>query len=76
MGRRTEAAPDIAIGGIDLENGAQVLDGSGEGVLCAQDAGHALHGRDRPLIELEGLFVALHSAVVVLHLLREGTCGA
>lgn len=70
--RLTEAAPDIAVGRVDLENGAQILDRGREGILCSQDAGDALHGRHRPLVEFQGLFVALYGAVVVLHLFGEG----
>lgn len=65
----TKAAPNIAVGRIDLEDGAQILDGRGEGVLGAQDARNALHSGDRPLVVLQGLLVALHGAVKVLHLL-------
>jgi hypothetical protein len=70
----TEAAPNITIGGIDLQNGAQVLYSSREGILGAQDTCDPLHGWDRPLVELQSLLVALHGTVVVLHLLRERAC--
>jgi hypothetical protein len=70
----TETAPNVAIGLIDFEDSAQVLDSCREGVFGAQDACDTLHSWHRPLVELQGLFVALHGTVVVLHLLREGAC--
>jgi hypothetical protein len=71
----TEASPNIAIGRFDLQNGFQILYSSWEGILGAQDTGDALHGWNRPLVELQSLVIALHSAVVVLHLLGEGAWG-
>jgi hypothetical protein len=68
----TEATPDVAVGLIDLENSAQVFNGCWKGIFGAQDACDALHSWHRPLIEFQGLLVALHSTVIVLHLLRKG----
>ena len=68
----TKAAPDIAIGRINLQDGAQVLNGVRELVARAQYTGDALHGRDGPLVVLQGLFIALHGAVKILHLLGQG----
>jgi hypothetical protein len=31
-----------------------------------------LHGRNGPLVVLQGLFITLHGAVKILHLLGEG----
>lgn len=70
----TEAAPNIAIGLVDLEDSTQVFDSCWKGIFGAQNARDTLHSWHRPLVELQGLFVALHGAVVVLHLLREGAC--
>lgn len=68
----TKATPDVAVCRVDLQDSAQILDCSGKGILGAQDAGDALHRRHGPLVELQSLFVALHGAIIVLHLLREG----
>jgi hypothetical protein len=68
----TKTAPDVAIRGIDFQDGAQILDRGGERIFCAQDACDAHHGWHRPLIELQGLLVTLHGAVKVVHLLGEG----
>jgi hypothetical protein len=68
-----EAAPNVAIGLVDFEDSAQVFDSCRKGILGAQNACDALHSRHRPLVELEGLFVALHGTVIVLHLLRQRT---
>ncbi len=65
----TKTAPDIAIGRVDLEDGAQVLNSLRERILGAQDTRDALHGGHRPLVVLERKLVALHGAVEVLHLL-------
>jgi hypothetical protein len=65
----TKAAPNVTVGMVDLENGAQILDCCRESVLCAQDTCDALHSWHRPLVELERLFVALHGAFEVVHLL-------
>jgi hypothetical protein len=72
MSRLTEAAPDVAVGGVDLQNGAQILDRGGESIFGAQDACNAHHGWHRPLVEFQGLLIALHGAVKVVHLLGEG----
>lgn len=77
MGRElTETTPDLAIGGIDLQDGPEVFDRLWEMVLRAQDGGNAHHGGHRPLIVLESLFIALVGTVQVLHLLRQATCSA
>lgn len=65
----TKAAPYITIRVIDFEDCAQVFDCSREGILCAEDACDALHSWYRPLVELQGLLVALHGAIEVVHLL-------
>lgn len=65
----TKTTPDIAIGGIDLQDCAQVLDRGREGIFCAQDTCDADHGWHGPLIELQRLLVALHGTIVVIHLL-------
>ena len=65
----TETAPDVAIGRVNLQNSAQVLDGLRKRVFGAQDARDTLHGWHRPLVVLERKLVALHGAVEVLHLL-------
>jgi uncharacterized membrane protein YeaQ/YmgE (transglycosylase-associated protein family) len=69
-----EATPNVTIGLVDLENSAQVFDSCWEGIFGAQNTRDTLHSWHRPLVEFQGLFVALHGAVVVLHLLRERTC--
>ena len=68
----TKAAPDIAIGRVDLQDRAQVLNSMRELVARPQYTSNALHGRNGPLVVLQGLFVALHGAVKILHLLGEG----
>lgn len=65
----TETAPDVTVCGVNFQNGAQVLYSGWKSILGTQDAGNALHSRYRPLVELQGLLVTLHGAVVVLHLL-------
>lgn len=67
----TEAAPDVAVGWVDFQDGAQVFHSRRESVLGAQNTSNTLHSWHRPLIELQGLFVALHGTIEVLHLLRE-----
>lgn len=64
-----KTAPDVAVGRVNFENGAQILYGLRKRVLGAQDARDPLHGRHRPLVVLERKLVALHGAVKVLHLL-------
>ena len=63
-----ETAPDVAIGRVNLKNGAQILYSLRERVLGAQDACDTLHSWYRPLVVLERELVALHGAVEVLHL--------
>lgn len=65
----TETAPDVAIGRVNLQDSAQVLDSLRKRVLGAQDARDTLHGWHRPLVVLERKLIALHGAVKVLHLL-------
>lgn len=64
----TKTAPDVAVGGVYLENGAQILYSLGKRVLGAQDACNALHGWHRPLVVLECELIALHGTLEVLHL--------
>ena len=71
--RPTKATPDVAICGVNLQNGTQVLDCVRELIAGAQNASDALHGRNRPLVMLQSLFVALHGTVKILHLLRKRT---
>lgn len=66
---RTKTTPDFAISLVDLQDRAQILYGLWEEVFGAQNARDTLHGRDRPLIALQGLLIALDSTVQVLHLL-------
>lgn len=69
--RLTETTPDITVGGVNLQNGAQVFHGMRELVARAQNACHSLHGGYRPLVVLQGLLVALHRAIEISHLLRQ-----
>jgi hypothetical protein len=70
--RLTQTAPDIAVGRVDLQNGAQIFNSGRKSVLCAQNACDAHHGRYRPLVELEGLLITLHGAIKVVHLFGQG----
>lgn len=63
----SQAAPDVAIGAIQLDNGLEVFHGARKVFLGAQDARNGRHGGDRELIVSQRLFVGVDGAVEVSH---------
>lgn len=69
----TQATPGLTAGGIQLQDILEILDGLGKLFLGAQDARDGVHGRDRPLVVAQSLFVRIHRTIEVTHQFSQAT---
>lgn len=70
----TEAAPDLAIGCINLQNGAQIINRVAELVFGSINIRDGLHRRHRPVVVADGLFVRGDCAVQIALQFLDRTC--
>lgn len=66
-----KVAPRIAICRVQLDDVLQILDGFGEGLAGAQDAGNCAHRGDGVLVVPEGMLVGSQGALRVAHELSQ-----
>lgn len=62
-----QAAPDITIVRIQVQNTLEVLDCFGKLLLGAKDTGNGVHGGDRVRVLTESIFIRSHSPIQVSH---------
>lgn len=70
----SNTAPSFSAGTVELQDALKVLNGLGELLPCAQDAGDGVHGWDGPLIVTQSLFVRIQRAIKISHQFGQATC--
>lgn len=67
-------APDFAISLFDADDRSQIVDRKSVLIAIAEDAGHAAHSRDRPVILLKHMLISVHGLIGIAQGLGERSC--